>query len=92
MPEHDLKVFTDYKRTKRPERPILSKPHKPKAWNHQDDLKSLKGKSVGIEMQNASEVFGVLLEADQFTLKILETNTQSVVTYFKHSLTSFRAV
>ena len=89
MPTHDVRVFTDKQSRPQPRRPMLSKP---KIWNHQDDLKALTGKPVPVFILNCPEVTGVLLEADQFTLKILESNSQSVVTYFKHSLTSFRAV
>lgn len=70
----------------------LNAPAKPKAWTHQDDLKSLKGKEVALFILGCPEITGLLLEADQFTIKILETNSKSVVTYFKHTLTSFRAV
>lgn len=63
-----------------------------KSWTHQDDLKALKGKEVTLVALDRTEIFGLLLEADQFTIKILETASQSVVTYFKHTLASFRAV
>jgi hypothetical protein len=70
------------------------KPFKPKRWSHQQDLEKLKGKKVDLVYPNGEWVRGVLLEADQFTLRvdIGSENHQSVLTVFKHSLRSYSAV
>jgi len=65
---------------------------KPKAWNHQDDLKGLIGKWVNLVLANGEIVEGTLVAADQFTIKISEKwddGTSFDAVYFKSSLTSF---
>lgn len=87
MPGHNFRVFPSNDK-QRPRKPILSKP---KAWSHQDDLKALKGQRVALTLVNGNIFAGVLLDADQFTIKLLADDTQSVVTYYKHILASFAA-
>lgn len=48
-----------------------TRPKKPKAWSHQDDLKALVGKQVRLIVANREHaVIGKLVQADQFTLKV----------------------
>lgn len=67
---------------------------KPKRWSHQDDLDALIGKRVVVVAIEGGHSFGVLLAADQFTLK-LDLEGQSLVTshyvVFKSALSSFAA-
>lgn len=50
--------------------PSKNKPRKPKAWNHQDELKSMRGKEVEVTLTDDDWDNGVLQEADQFTIKV----------------------
>lgn len=87
MSGHNFKVYPSNDKP-RPRKPLLSKP---KQWSHQDDLRALKGKRVALTLVNGNIFSGVLLEADQFTIKLLADDTKSVVTYYKHILASFSA-
>ncbi|MCK1543282.1 hypothetical protein IVB12_15305 [Bradyrhizobium sp. 179] len=70
------------------------KQFKPKPWSHQGDLTAAKGKTIDIFFGPSDGIRGVLLEADQFSLKleISDGTNKSVLTYFKHSIRSFRVV
>jgi hypothetical protein len=70
------------------------KPYKPKPWSHQNDLAAAKGKQIDVFFGAADGMRGVLLEADQFSLKLelSHENSKSVVTVFKHSIRQFRVV
>ena len=46
------------------------KPKKPKAWNHQIELKSLIGSEVSVTTARGEKVLAVLKECDQFTVKV----------------------
>jgi hypothetical protein len=67
---------------------------KPIRWSHQNELDTLRGRNVVLSVAGGS-VTGMLVEADQFAIKIsgefLHTGKQSTMTYFKHSIESFRA-
>jgi sRNA-binding regulator protein Hfq len=61
---------------------------RPKRWSHQDELDALKGKAIRIVYTNGDETKAVLIEADQFALKVqIEGEKPSVV--FKHSIAEF---
>lgn len=66
-------------------------PFKPKAFNHQDDLKDAVGKQVVLVTLRGTTVEGELLGADQFTIKIrrCDVESKSVLTWFKHALASY---
>jgi hypothetical protein len=70
------------------------KPFKPKPWSHQGDLANAKGKRVEILFGAEDGLTGILLEADQFSLKIEVSNPdgsyKSVLTVFKHSIRFYR--
>jgi len=70
------------------ERKSDRKTYKPKAWSHQDDLKYMKGRTVDIYLTQGAVITGLLLDSDQFTLKI-EHKDKSVMTYFKSGLVAF---
>ncbi|TXN07931.1 hypothetical protein FV222_01450 [Methylobacterium sp. WL103] len=72
-------------------RPKLTPP-KPKAWNHQDELRERRGKPFILTLTDGSKIEGYLAEADQFTLKVrfADENGQSVVTFSKHSIRSYQ--
>jgi hypothetical protein len=67
---------------------------KPKPWSHQGDLTAAKGKRVEIFFNPDDALAGILLEADQFALKLEVVNSdgtyKSVLTVFKHSIRFFR--
>jgi len=67
------------------------KPPKPRAWSHQDDLKAWKGERVSLHFADSRPgVVGKLVEADQFTIKIVsETLGAREEVYFKSALRSF---
>lgn len=70
--------------------------HKPRAWNHQDDLKALRGKKIIFRLrEDVENLTGVLIDADQFTLKLeyisSATGNKSTLTYFKHALEFYGA-
>ncbi len=73
------------------------KPFKPKPWSHQRDLEALKGKKITFLIASSVEwQTGVLVEADQFTLKIavesiFMNGQQSLLTYFKSQFTAYAA-
>jgi hypothetical protein len=69
-----------------------NRPKPPKAWNHQDELKSLKGKPFRIRTLAGATYEGTLLESDQFTLKIQRKTDESILTYFKSALEFFGAL
>lgn len=70
-------------------RKMLSAAPKPKRWSHQDDLDALKGKKLIIGVLDEGPKEGVLLEADQFTLKLKAVGAVSAVVYYKSALTYF---
>lgn len=67
---------------------------KPKAWSHQHDLADLRGRKIRFQME-LGEYEGVLLEADQFAIKVRfdsgpgEARTE---TFFKHAIFSFTGI
>jgi hypothetical protein len=67
-----------------------------KAWSHQQDLAALKGKIVTLFFLDDSKVEGMLVDADQFTIKVarpaVESKPARIVTFFKHALTGFEPV
>jgi len=63
---------------------------KAKVWSHMDDLKALKGKNVILDL-GGYVVAGLLVEADQFTIQLINESSKSITTYFKGSMISFRA-
>lgn len=79
-----------------PRRPFVvekkgeQKPFKPKPWSHQSDLRAQVGKTL-ILWIDGEPLHGVLVEADQFTLKMrpIGVNGKSSVTYFKHAITAY---
>ena len=70
------------------------KKFKPKRWSHQDELTALKGTKITVcftrLIGTSSYTQGVLLEADQFTLKIDRGPYNSPEIVFKHTIHSFR--
>lgn len=68
------------------------KPFKPKPWSHQRELESLKGKMIYVLQNDGNGITAVLLEADQFCLKLEIRNGAytSVLTVFKHDLRSYQ--
>ncbi|RWI35444.1 hypothetical protein [Mesorhizobium sp.] len=65
-------------------------PKKPAAWSHQKDLDSLKGKKVKFGLLDSEPVTAVLIEADQYTVKIAGSDPSAKpVTMFKSALTYF---
>jgi small nuclear ribonucleoprotein (snRNP)-like protein len=68
------------------------RPRKPKEkrWSHQDDLEALKGKGIILNLNDGSSYTGILIDADQFTLKIQVENVSSAITVFKSVMTDYR--
>lgn len=66
----------------------LRKPLKPRAWNHQQELRELTDKMVTVEFRTGATLTGKLLAADQFTLKI-EFSPGKASTVFKHALNRY---
>lgn len=62
-------------------------PYKPKAWNHQDELKAALGREITVHFDGRSHT-GTLVAADQFTIKV-SRNDQSALTYFKGNLLGY---
>jgi hypothetical protein len=67
------------------------RPSKPKPWSHQDDLRTMIGKSVVLIFVDPKfgSVCGVLAAADQFTLQLRVDGHKSPMTYFKHAIVAF---
>lgn len=68
---------------------------KPKKWQYQDDLDLAIGSVITLNRSanrdgglGPATIEGVLLSADQFTIKI-RTKIGSEVTHFKHALNSY---
>ncbi|MER9496313.1 hypothetical protein NKI86_31625 [Mesorhizobium sp. M0320] len=77
---------------KKPNRQKLGMP-KPARWSHQNDLDALKGKKVTIGILDSGPMTGVLVEADQFTVKMAAKDESSkAVVIFKSALTYFNEV
>lgn len=67
-----------------------SKPFKPKAWSHDNDLTAAKGKQISLHaLDSPDELVGELLDSDRFTLKVRVWNGKSALTFFKHALASY---
>lgn len=64
-------------------------PMKPKAWNHQDELKASAGRDVTLFLLDGTTRRAKLVAADQFTIKAALTG-QSALTYFKGNLLGYR--
>lgn len=58
-------------------------------WSHQQELDRLIGKEVRVTHGEAEYTFGMLVNADAFTIQLAQKD-QSVVTYFKHSIRSYQ--
>lgn len=71
--------------------PGWNRKNKAKRWSHQDELNTLKGRNVQI-LAFGTWNEGLLVEADQFALKIQLTGRQSTVTYFKHAIDAYAVV
>jgi hypothetical protein len=67
-------------------------PLKPKAWNHQDELRSYRGRNVRVVFMDQDPVEGVLLEADQFTIKMHTKQHDLDMIFFKSALVGFYPV
>ena len=80
------------------------KPLKERAWSHQDELKELMGKRVGLEIGDRI-VTGTLINADAFTVQIrnaswttrndetgFSSTSRSLMTFFKHAIKGFHEV
>lgn len=66
---------------------------KPKTWSHQDDLSGLVGKRIFITDIRGNELFGTLIAADQFTVKIKpDYAAAKIVVKFKSALIDFGEV
>lgn len=64
------------------------RPMKPKPWSHQDELLAMRGKRVRLSFRDVGAIVvmdGLLLEADQFALKML-LDDQSTLIVWKHDL------
>lgn len=59
---------------------------KPKAWNHQDELKELVGKEINIGWFDGATGKAILLAADQFTLKVRTAEEEHPLIIFKHAV------
>jgi hypothetical protein len=60
----------------------------PKAWNHQDELKSLIGKPIALLLPDGAVKTGILLGADQFAIKVelaRDSGGKSALTLLKGS-------
>lgn len=67
---------------------------KPRRWSHQDELQALVGKQVNLTYTAGSNFFtreGLLVAADQFTLKIRDERGDERV-YFKSAMINFARV
>lgn len=80
------RVF-DMRDTRQPPRQKLYKPKLPKRWQHQDELDAHVGKDIKIVFRDETTASGILLAADQFTIKI--DCRSGPVTYFKHDMSSY---
>ena len=68
----------------------LSAP-KVKKWSHQDELESLKGKTIKLGfLQTGGKQEFLLVEADQFTVKV--THEGETYVFFKHNLTGYQVI
>ncbi|UIN38308.1 hypothetical protein [Methylobacterium oryzae] len=63
-------------------------PMKPRAWNHQDELKAGVGRDVTLALLDGTTRRGKLVAADQFTIKAAIGN-QSALTFFKGNLLGY---
>jgi hypothetical protein len=61
-----------------------------KRWSHQDDLQDLVGKTIYVRFIDGEAYEGVLLNADQYVLKIQLPGVQFPVVVYKSSLTDYR--
>jgi hypothetical protein len=65
-------------------------PFKPKAWSHQDDLREGRGKIIQLGITGREPIEGVLLEADQFTIKLQHVaNPKKISVFFKSAVAGF---
>lgn len=62
-------------------------PMKPRAWNHQDELKAAIGRQITLYLDGPARS-GRLVAADQFTIKVAH-QSQSSLTYFKGNLLGY---
>jgi hypothetical protein len=64
-------------------------PMKPRAWNHQDELKAGAGRDVTLFLLDGTTGRAKLVAADQFTIKVWFVDHSSL-TYFKGNLLGYR--
>ncbi|MCP1540036.1 hypothetical protein [Methylorubrum extorquens] len=64
-------------------------PNRPKAWNHQDELKAHYGKGIALLLPDGATKTGVLVAADQFAVKVelpgSDGKGKSALTFLKGS-------
>lgn len=72
---------------------------KPKRWSHQDALDASIGKQIEIGITGLGVLKGVLLSADQWSIRLLLTHMADTelpeksrvdMTYFKHAISCFQ--
>lgn len=74
--------------SKAPREKMKLTPPRPKRWSHQDDLESLKGKMVCLDLVSGGKITGRLIEADQFALKVTISG-HLAQTFFKHNISHY---
>ena len=71
---------------------------KPKRWSHQDNLDGNIGKQIELGITGLGVLKGVLLSADQWSIRVLLTHmadhelpekSRVDMTYFKHAISCF---
>lgn len=75
-----------YKSPSRPARPKVAR------WSHQRELEGMKGHKIRIHLPDEGWVGGVLVEADQFTIKMQFDPEMTPVIYFKSAIDAFQRV
>lgn len=65
------------------------KPAKGACWSHQWDLRALRGQAIELVFAE-SAVTGLLIDADQFTVKVRLSAQEGEIVYFKSALRAFR--
>lgn len=68
--------------------PWKSKPRPKVRWSHQTELFGLKGREVALFFIDGAGCAGVLVDADQYTIKLNRDGKTEV--FFKSALVSFR--
>lgn len=68
--------------------PWKTKPRPKVRWSHQTELFGLKGREVALGFVDGDGAAGVLVDADQYTIKLNRDGKTEV--FFKSALVSFR--